>query len=260
MWSEWRTDALGDKKWIVAANEMQAGARTSLFCFSLMLPDGEEPNLLRWQYTERKSIFQCDHFAVYSDRIMDVGGLQTRVVETSLYAPIGGAWNTRLNTEIFIKLWKQVVADGVFRAASWSVKADPDAAFFPNRLKDIVATPEHDNAQHGAGMFLNNCERKGTLHGALEVLSRRAVEVWAAHSDATCVGNNHPPQEDFYMRICLIALGATQGYDWRVMTEQYCHWNWKDCTGKQASFHPFKTVDAYKQCISNAESSGAWTS
>jgi hypothetical protein len=87
--------------------------------------------LLRWQKQENKSIFACDEHAVYSNTTSeDLRGLTPRIVEHDLSCPIGGQWHTRLNTWIFMALWRQVWEDGQFRFTAWTVKVDPDAVFF----------------------------------------------------------------------------------------------------------------------------------
>merc|ERR1719191_588651 len=67
---------------------------TSLFCFSLVMPWGStEPGLLKWQRSENKSIFACDEHAVYSNTTSeDLDGLEPKIVNHTLYAPIGGQW------------------------------------------------------------------------------------------------------------------------------------------------------------------------
>merc|ERR1711972_1229851 len=80
------------------------------------------------------------------------------VVQTWLQAPLGGEWHTRMNTPIFMKLWRQVIHDGMFRRTDWTVKVDADAVFLPGRLRAILLTPAHRGANDGNGMFSNNCQ------------------------------------------------------------------------------------------------------
>eukprot|EP00435_Cladocopium_sp_Y103_P010412 s1035_g2.t1 len=47
--------------------------RAGMFCFSLMLPFGYEVELLAWQYAHQVSIFDCEKFAVYTNKSMEVG-------------------------------------------------------------------------------------------------------------------------------------------------------------------------------------------
>jgi hypothetical protein len=230
---------------------------TSLFCFSLALPSGSaEPELLRWQHSEHRGIFACDEHAVYSNITSKIlRTLKPRIFDADLSCPKGGTWHTRLNTWIFMKLWRQVFEDGQFRLAAWTVKVDPDAVFLAERLRDVVADTEHAHAQQGNGMFGSNCEYKHSLHGALELLSRRALEVYAADNKEKC---REPPQEDVYLRECLLALGVKELKDWELLAEESCFWDWKSCTSARVTFHPFKELKAHKECAANADVRGSW--
>jgi hypothetical protein len=212
--------------------------------------------LLRWQKQENKSIFACDEHAVYSNTTSeDLRGLTPRIVEHDLSCPIGGQWHTRLNTWIFMKLWHQVWLDGQFRFAAWTVKVDPDAVFLPQRLRDILGDASHSGAQEGNGMFSTNCERKGSLHGAVEVMSRRALEVYATRNWPNCP---RPLQEDYYLHECLVYLGVRQMYDFKLLAESACTSDWWGCKSARVTFHPFKTLQEYQGCLANAEKYGSW--
>merc|ERR1711953_980201 len=103
-------------------------------------------------------------------------------------------------------------------------------------------------------MFLDNCEYKRSLHGPLEVMSRRAFEIYSAESVGKC--DTSVMQEDVYLRWCLVNLGVTHVDSWMVLAEEYCFWDWKSCQNDHASFHPFKAMWDYKRCVSNAEAHG----
>jgi hypothetical protein len=229
---------------------------SSLFCFMLVVPWGDEPKVVTWQRKARKGIFQCDKYSIYSNVTGDVlSGLPITVVHSDLFCPMGGQWNTRLNTPIFIKLWDQVLHDGVYRSTAWTVKLDPDTVFFPQRLRDVVESPAHHSAQEEQGLFSDNCEYKGTLHGPIELLSRRAVEVYAVGHKNICT---QPPQEDVYMRSCLLKLGVKRVQDFILLAEQSCFWDWESCKSSRVAFHPFKTLQSQWGCYGTAENNGKW--
>jgi len=225
----------------------------SLFCFALVQPAGYEIDMVRWLHEQKKSLFLCDRYAIYSNEKLGLDGLKNLVVETSLEAPIGGAWNTALNTPIFQKLWVQVIQDGQYKEAGWTVKVDVDAVFLPDRLRELVGRDDYKDAQEGQGHFLNNCEVKGSLHGPIEVLSRKALEVYG-EKYTEC--DQSWQQEDVFTRMCLVSQGVTEHFDWVVMSEQYCNDDWQSCSTRHITFHPFKSVDAYQACLSQAEGEG----
>jgi hypothetical protein len=231
---------------------------SSLFCFLLVVPWGTEHELVKWQHKERKGIFDCDQHAVYSNTTnIDLMGAQVLLVPTDLACPTGGQWKTRLNTPIFIKLWQQVVRDGQYSLTAWTVKVDPDAVFLPQRLRDVVGSPSHHGAQEGNGIFADNCEYRHSLHGPIELLSRRALEVYSLGHQAHC---KQPPQEDVYMRACLLKLGVKKIQDYSLLAEEYCFWDWRSCKASRVAFHPFKTLQGQWDCFANAEKHGEWHS
>lgn len=229
----------------------QAGQ--SLFCFSLMLPYGYEPVLLGWQFEQGASIFACDEYAVYSNVTLTVApGLASQPVASSLACAKGGEFKTALNTDIFIAVWARVVSDGRFRFHDFTVKIDPDAVFMAQRLRGYVSR----HPERASGLYLNNCRRG--MHGPVEVLSRRAVEVWwggipgcQAHFGQVCSG---PCEwgEDMFMDQCLMkVLGVERVDEPGLLLEENCDppAGWQSCQSPAAAvFHPFKDIASYSAC------------
>jgi len=222
-----------------------------LYCFSVMVSWNYEPTLVQMQVLHRRSIFLCDSYDVYSDKVMDLGSFLTRKVSgTDLKCHVGGAFNTLLNTPVFIKVWEQVMTDGRFRLQDWTVKADCDAVFLPDRLRRMVEGPALQGAQEGRGIFINNCGFG--LHGPLEVVSTRALETYReGYEDCP-----NPPQEDVYLQACMNHLGVKQVNQFTLLSEDHCRTpNWQDCQSEHVSFHPFKEVEAYEACVARAAES-----
>ncbi|CAK0794828.1 unnamed protein product [Prorocentrum cordatum] len=186
--------------------EQPLASPASLFCFSLVVPWTDEGALLELQQRRGVGIFACDGTAVYSNPGGRHGELDTRLVDIDLHCERGGLWNTMMNTPIFAKLWNTVVQDGQFKAHAWTAKTDPDTVFLPDVLKSILQSPDYplDRAQENKGQFLNGCFIG--LHGPLEVLSRRALEVYGEGNEEC----GQPVEEDVYIRGCLQFLGVFQ--------------------------------------------------
>lgn len=229
----------------------------TLFCFSLMVPHSYEQKLLAMQFEAALSIFACDAYAVYSNATIWVSrNLTTSVVDSNLTCSKGGEFGTVLNLHIFLTIWTQVVKEGVYLEHDWTVKVDPDAVFFPGRLKSILRSYK----EGGNGVYLNNC--KFGLHGPVEVLSRRAVQTWSkgwpwcqAHFRERCNGDCFWG-EDMFMDQCLSKiLGVTRDSDFRLLVEDHCDApsDWDSCTDDtKSAFHPFKTLSGYQSCMHNA--------
>jgi len=225
----------------------QATLQPTLFCFSLMLPWGYEPGLLRMQLQRGQSIFACDATEVYSSKQIDLGGLITVDLGIDLHCPLGGVFHTVMNTPIFLEVWKRIIEAGRFRQYQWTVKADPDAVFFPKRLRHILKG-DQAKAAVDKGIFLNNCGFG--LHGPLEVVSNRALEAYGEGS-STC---KRPPQEDVYLQRCLNQLGVTQVNHFNLLAEDHCAFkDWEECSSGHVAFHPFKKVEDYERCLDAVE-------
>jgi len=229
----------------------------SLYCFAVMRPIGYEPGLIRLQYQHKASIFGCEEYAVYSDRIMDVvPGLRTYVVNSSLECEVGGEFRTALNLDIFLAVWAKVVVVNRYTLHDWTVKVDPDSVFFPSRLHATL-----DSRQGGDhAVYINNC--KLGMHGPLEVFSRKAVKAWSEgaqhchdHFTKLCSGDCHWG-EDFFIDQCLMRiLKIKRISDFDLLVEEHCdpEEGWDTCRNQsKAAFHPFKNEDAYLGCLKNA--------
>lgn len=101
-------------------------AGTSLYCFALMMPGSYEEVLLKDQFQQNVSLFQCEEYAVYSNQTIPVSDtFQTGVVDSDLQCKKGGEFGTALNLQIFISVWQKVLKDGAFFAARLDCEGGP---------------------------------------------------------------------------------------------------------------------------------------
>jgi hypothetical protein len=230
----------------------------SLYCFALFIPWSNEKELIDYTYEMNTHIFQCEEYATYSDGQYKVApGVRTLKVDSDLKCESGGEFGTALNTPIFFAVWDVVLAGGRHQKHDWTVKVDPDCVFFPDRLRGLVSRYQ----EYQGGTYLNNCDMG--LHGPLEVLSRLAVDNWAAgrddcvqHFEAQCSGDCEWG-EDLFLDQCLQYLQAYRVDEFEQLIEDHCAPppNWDSCLDDRktiAAFHPFKTRDAYETCMNNA--------
>lgn len=233
----------------------------SIFCFSLMQRGSYEEELLRFQYAENASIFVCDAWAVYSNRTIRAGHhgqpFPTTAVGANLSVDMGGAYNTALNSLVFIAVWRKVIEERRHHKHDWLVKVDPDAVFFSDRLREVLV-------DHKGVGYVSNC--KYGLHGPIEVLSRAAVHTLEKDYERSRHGSR-PERcvrgvditvwgEDYFLDQCLKGVhGVSHSLDDRLMCESHCDcpdWYWCKHATKWVTFHPFKRVDWYRQCMANA--------
>lgn len=149
----------------------------SLYCYSLMLPFGYEPGLLKAQLDKKMGIFSCNEFAVFSNStiILDTGdhvasALDIKLLDFSLAVQFGGKWHTAMNRDIFNKVWTEIVHLGVYKNHDWVVKVDPDSVFFPDRLQHLlmarqelsdIAKSRQLQEEHTSGLECNLCKLEG---------------------------------------------------------------------------------------------------
>jgi len=217
-----------------------------------MLPWGGELLLIKMQYAKKISLFACEGYDVYSNVIVDLGGFTSRMVYTDLHCNYG---KTVLNTHVFYHFWEQLLKDGNYLDYTWTVKLDPDAVFFPNRLHDVIRGKDHEAANDGNGMILNNCNYG--LHGPVEVVSRKALETYASDAPVHCSDIlRWAPQEDVFLWNCMLRLHVTPKSQFDLLAEAHCHnAHWYTCQEGYVAFHPFKQVDKYEGCIKRADAS-----
>jgi len=229
----------------------------TLFCFSVMRsdPDSYELGLVRTQLAKGVSIFKCESWRVYSDvKTWLTPGppvrLDSTVINIGLEAK-SGVKEHILNTEIFLKAWEQAFDEGLIQKTEWSVKVDPDAVFFPERLQHrlmkYVKAP-------GASIYFLNCKLSFELYGALEVFSKVAMERFF---DGLHRCKTELPWktygEDLFFRRCMDLLDITHIRDYGMLSDEYCAVKPFPCVADSAAFHPFKASETYFKCVEEAK-------
>merc|ERR1740121_924791 len=198
---------------------------------------------------------------IYSNKAIPIGSKTASVIDSDLKCKMGGEFGTALNLDIFIVLWTKLAEDALYLQHNWTVKVDPDAVFFPLRLRMILTT--HTETERGS--YINNC--KYGLHGPLEVFSRNAVTAWSegwrdckTAFELKCGGDCYWG-EDLFIDQCLDkVLGVKRDNDFRLLLEDHCEppSGWDDCTDDVAvAFHPFKNVSSWNKCLTAGLGDGA---
>lgn len=247
------------RKELVVPPAIRGSEFKSLYCWALMVPGSYEQDMLKWQSEHNAGIFGCDQAAVYSNKHLSIApGIETEYVNTSLKCGYGGDSQSALNSWIFIAVWQKVIEVQDYKKHDFVVKADPDTVFFANRLKRLLV--KHDGAA-----YINNC-RYG-MHGPIEVFGTESVEAlavdyhrsWDGKAPKKCVSEQHFGQwgEDMFMDQCLhkILEVSPRPTDENLLCESHCKcdaWYWCNEGPDVVSYHPFKSVSAYKNCMANA--------
>ncbi|CAK0885132.1 unnamed protein product [Prorocentrum cordatum] len=255
--STWSCKKLGTRSWGLALV-----GYPSLFCVTFLRIDSYEPALVEYQWKERTGIFACDSFRIFADNVTTIAGretLKTPKMEVEVIKD-----GTAGNAGIFMKAWEMIFAEGSIWDHDWTVKADPDAVFLPDRLRWRLE-PHTDNS-HGShgGLFVMNCNAWPDLavypmmYGSVEVFSRAAMRQYSKHSEKC--RKSLPWQEwgeDFFMTRCMDHVGVGSVEDFGLVGDDVCVGPGQKGAGEcddsnRAAFHPFKDLESWKRCYKNA--------
>jgi hypothetical protein len=216
-----------------------------------------EQELITEQLRTRASIFACDETVVVSSESLNLGKNQYgQDVWTWKNPPPSNAvgnlskqgvtTNSWLNTMTFMLAFDTIMNDkeGRIWKRDFLVKVDPDAVFFPDRLR------KHVMAKAGQAVYYLNCAQGGgnKLYGALEVYSKEAMEMYR-NGNGLCKTRLqwHGWGEDLFMSQCMKMLGVEGVADLTLVGDERCmrascYDQWR------AAFHPYKDVGSWMWC------------
>jgi hypothetical protein len=222
-----------------------------------MRPNTPEQDLVTEQLKRNIGIFACDDAIVVSSAKVRIGTNAYGEEVTTWKNPppsnrignlnqAGVTTNSWLNTVTFMVAFDTIMADSEGRLwkKDFLAKVDPDAVFFPHRLR------EHVKAQVGQPAFYLNCldGGQGKLYGALEVFSKQAMKIYQDHSHR-CKSELHWKGwgEDLFISKCMQMLGVQGVADFTLVGDGRCMH--AACTDPwRAAFHPFKDIGSWMWC------------
>lgn len=235
---EWNCTELGPRGYGLAVK-----GYPPLYCFAVFQIYGYEKDLINKAREKNGGIFACDEYSLLTaDSETTIWGEKTTNFPG---APIVGSVDgTAGNTRLFVNAWKKVVEIGKFRNHAFTVKADPDAVFLPQKLRwhlgDFV----------GKSMFIVNCPKWNMIYGSLEVFSTKAMQTWSEQGHTCKAPENFG--EDKYMTQCMDHLKVMRVQDWGVVGDKLCG-TFSDCKSlPNAAFHPFKDTWSWEHCWQEA--------
>jgi hypothetical protein len=209
---------------------------TRLFCFAVVTPNTFEEPLFKVLREKGLGIFQCDTAGVFH-------GYKAKTIKS-------GGWNSVINTDVFLKIWNDVRKDGRYASHDWTVKVDPDAVFFPGRLKSHL---QKIRPMPNSKLYLKNSPTGGGddpwvfgFLGPIEIFSAKAMQEYFDKQDTCSDHIGHQSGEDYYMKTCMEALGVGYMEDITLLSNSKsvasCTDQWK------VTFHPFKGVHVWMNC------------
>eukprot|EP00419_Tripos_fusus_P029976 CAMPEP_0172726666 /NCGR_PEP_ID=MMETSP1074-20121228/91239_1 /TAXON_ID=2916 /ORGANISM="Ceratium fusus, Strain PA161109" /LENGTH=544 /DNA_ID=CAMNT_0013553751 /DNA_START=306 /DNA_END=1940 /DNA_ORIENTATION=- len=225
----------------------------SFFCWVLTRSVGDEANLVRVQLVNHWGIFQCEEWSVFSDIAMDLGMGEQSIPIGDLTAQ-KGQWGSWLNTVVFAKAWHAIHDSGQYLNHDWIVKADPDAAFFLDRLKANLAPVPLNQP-----WAIHNSNTATPMLGPMEVLNKAALIIYYANNPPHLSGTDKAVCENAYMAFsgedgflsgCLQKLGVPAVYHKHLL---FNHIPVKCTNPAYVTFHPAKTEAEFRRCVQEVQ-------
>jgi len=235
--------------------------------------------IIKYQKANGLGVFGCDASKVFSDKMVDIGGVQTAAVL------VNGDFtnyfrkdkpNFYLNTPLFLEMWKVIKAENTYSLYAWTVKADASTVFMPGALKKRLSSyPET-----ATGVYLETCNKvlQGYF-GNLEVVSKTGMTRFLEQAE-TYYNNGGkcwrwdtqpckadwqygPWGEDLFMQKCMDDAEVQKKLDFTLTDTGTCPGMRPKADKKNMSYvpsctdagvkkfvavHPMKTVAAWKDC------------
>jgi len=180
------------------------------------------------------SVFACDECLVFSDgdepqslgNNGDGFAINT-VVEPALRRkgsrakdPMAKPWPS---TDDFLEVWSYLLEDRRYLNHHWTAKVDPDAVFFPDRLRSIL---EAHTRQPGLSLYMANCRKFATapvLYNPVEAFSRAALRTFFRDRQR-CFDLLawHIMAEADFMSRCMDMLGVNYIYADNLLSDWRC--------------------------------------
>lgn len=258
------------EKWTIYKEDGAAACHfpsLELFCITVMRSWGHELALLKKQQELGAGIFDCGESLVLSDKEEELGGGKRSVlISHHLLSQKKGLYK---NSDLFLSTWQRVKEDGRYKAADWTVKADPDTVFLPDRLRARLGGKHHATsfstfyANCAAKVDIQSKEHPHFMYGPLEIFSVAAMDTYFTGVDKCKkeVGVGESMWEERFMTHCLELLGTkiNPHLSLHLLRDPHCDGSKvsSDCLGDSVAFHNFSSVDAYTECWSVAHGSEA---
>ena len=217
-----------------------------------------EADLLR-VHLEHGTLHGCDAFDVFSNTTHFTQSLPDRfamisAVEGVMDVEKGGPFNTSLNSRIFQQVWRAVFFLGRYRSFDWIVKIDPDTLFFADSLRTrLEGLRPRVRGQHDEVIMLN-ANHNVDVHGPLIVLTKAAVDAYAADPMRCEIGVDVTEKsEDWYLHECMKLLGVTERPGPWLLKERYGDAGIaleQHCADPHlpSALHPIKSPESLRDC------------
>jgi hypothetical protein len=227
------------------AGEGEAVAGTSLYCFVAILPDSYEVELMQIAEKREKGMYACDAHDMFHTWQSDSAGWDT-----------GEA--TLVNTDVFINVFNQVKEKGTWLKHDWSIKADADCVFVPDRVRYQISS---FNPPAKTAIYLKNNGQDPDLGnhgflGAIEIFSKKAMQMYFDNADGCKKYFGLGCGEDGFFKGCMDALEVCFLPAYEIFFPD--NGAGACMQENRAAFHPLKTPKKWNECLDLLEGKASW--
>jgi len=200
-------------------------------------------------------IFACEEYDVYSSQgNVWLGDGPNGAVRTQHFdpAPVTRSVDgTAGNMALFMNVWEAVKWIGRYKMTDWTIKADPDAVIFADRLRTHLGNGNNPS-------FIVNCNKPDIMastgpmmFGSLEAVSRAGLQKYYDNEQAC--KNHWDYGEDRWLDDCLKKVGVSPVQDFGIIGDQVCTKPpGSPCTDGKPAYHMYKSVGAWLNCYHQA--------
>mmetsp|Transcript_34095 Transcript_34095/g.79500 ORF Transcript_34095/g.79500 Transcript_34095/m.79500 type:complete len:635 (+) Transcript_34095:51-1955(+) len=223
----------------------------SIFCFSVV--GRQQADLLSNLFVEGIGLFGCDGHMLFSSLPAEelfkgsetkpawpTSGPIVHVLSHSVDQPLG--------LPAVREVWKRIAEDGRYRRFDWTLKMDPETAFHPDRLRDILSP--HCSATDCDAMVLQD---GATIPGAMQAMTKAAVAELAKNQlDDSCGDEAAADAEVQCLQKSLTQSGVKLVKEENLMKDFSTSHSMRICELSQGSFWPFLAWPDYMTCMGQA--------
>jgi len=245
----WECDRLGPRT-------PRTWGSPTLYCFSVIQLTTYEAAILRAQVSTDGGIgiFGCDQFDVFAAQERGwIGDGPEGPVWTEHFqdAPVTRSIdNTAGNTALFRNVWFAVKQVGRWAFTEWTIKVDPDAVLFADRLR------AHLRPYTGKPVYIQNCESYSLVQqggammfGSVEAMTNQAMTKYFNEGGVWKCNKNYQFGEDRWLGECFKEIGVWPEKDPLVLGDKLCAPGVWDCNDqRRAAFHHYKDLESWLGC------------
>jgi len=234
-----------------------------LFCFALATT--ADLPFLKQQFEQKQGIALCDEAVVFAPTVMQLAQNAWTVALPGFGLGSPGtpqAGKPSLMTNL--AAWMFVIDHFYYRTKLWTVKVDPQAAFFPNEFKARMRQEAFglETAERGFGLYLAGCQKgfDATMTASMQALSQRAMIAFSVRRGNCTVPPNEAQSVGEWFEGCLDKVQVA-AYKIKGLTlDQRCPADAvppsgvgpAGCDFSRSLYYPMANPAAWQACLTNA--------